>query len=238
MHCLGHVSMYALYAQNNTQTRPGVVWDRRSAVTVLKMRMLRLRKVLWLCKRYRRSWKQRWSPVPSARYSVAIPSQAYQSYSVLAFYPDVSSRSATSWEPNGQGTRNCVPRHLCSLGSVPCCLAPRCTEPKGRGREHSVLDTCWEPGSLILPATHDRLQRCELFSLYEWRAEVQRLSKRVPETWMTSTQPFPAPTHRWLLAWATEGPGCFFVELLITLGHLCLGREERSSALYSSLFFI
>lgn len=56
-------------------------------------------------------------------------------------------------------------------------LNPREGEENTQYWTHAV-----SPGSLILPATHDWLQRCELFSLYEWRAEVQRLSKRVLET--------------------------------------------------------
>lgn len=77
--------------------------------------------------------------LPSAQYFVAIPCQVCQACSPPAYYPPVSSQSAPFWQPDWQSARSCVFTHLCSLGPVSCCLVPRVTEPKGRGREHSVL---------------------------------------------------------------------------------------------------
>lgn len=63
---------------------------------------------------------------------------------------------------------------------------------------------------------------------YEWRAETQRLSKRVVVRVIIWTQPFPAPTYPQLPVEASKGLNCFFLELLITLSLLCLWREEST----------
>lgn len=153
MYCLGHVSMHAQYTQNNTQeqTKGRVGHEKHGDhsadgdVTLLKVQQeLEIEIKTYL---------------PSAQFLVAISCQTCQSYSILAYYPPASSRSAPFWDPDWQGARNCITAHQCGLGFVSCCLVPRFTGPKGRGRECSLKYTLW---ARFCDFTHHSWQASEM----------------------------------------------------------------------------